>query len=430
LQPEHPEARRSVEIEADEEEIRRKRDRFHEDVIIEPKSGVKYHAPAINAEVSGAKKPLFGAQVSIVFTENGKLKQGERFRTNKKGRARVEFDSEVPQFVLAEPAGRFWAVFTNRPAPDVHFDCPALPGNGPLEWWHKVIGIDAFDKDRGKGIRIGVVGSGVGPHACLKHVRRVDRKFDVLGHETHVCGIMAARPRRKGQYGGIAPGASFFSMRISERDRKGVVRDLDQGVIAHCIETLSERFDADLINLSFGIDPPGEIVLDGIRCALDHGTLCVASAGNDFGGPVHMPAAFPEVVAVSALGLLKWAPAGTVSSFYVPPNGGGIGKDNLFFPIFSNKGSKVECTAPGTGIVSTVPEWFGLKEPYAVMDGTSLASPAVCGLLAALLAKSPAYLQLPRAAERAEAARSILKANCHSVGLQADMQGSGKPELP
>ena len=164
----------------------------------------------------------------------------------------------------------------------------------------------------------------------------------------------------------------------------------NQGDIANAIDELSRERHVDLINMSLGAASPSLIELDAIQDAAQRGTLCICAAGND-SGAVGFPAAFPEVVAVSAIGLKNTAPSGSLSATRLPTDPAKHGSRNLFLAEFSNFGSQVDCAAPGVGIISTVPERFDLVQPYAVMDGTSMASPAACGALAALLADSPAY---------------------------------------
>ena len=63
------------------------------------------------------------------------------------------------------------------------------------------------------------------------------------------------------------------------------------------------------------------------------------------------------------------------------------------------------------------------------MDGTSMASPAACGALAAILAADPDYLAMPRDTVRAERARQILRSGCRDIGLIAAYEGRGLPAV-
>jgi subtilisin len=106
-----------------------------------------------------------------------------------------------------------------------------------------------------------------------------------------------------------------------------------------------------------------------------------------------------------------------------------MGRDNLFLASFSSNGTGLDATGPGVGIVSTVPDHNGKTGLYMEMDGTSMASPAVCATLAAILSADSGYSALPRDASRSKAARQLLESNCVSIGLGRTLQGLGLPEV-
>ena len=104
-----------------------------------------------------------------------------------------------------------------------------------------------------------------------------------------------------------------------------------------------------------------------------------------------------------------------------------IGLDGFFLARFSNFGPEIDAISPGVGIIATVPERNGFDAPYSALDGTSMATPVACGALARMLAKSTAYMVLPRNIHRTNLARHILNQICVTVGLDPDFQGHGMP---
>jgi subtilisin len=354
--------------------------------------------------------------------------------TGANGVASFDFGSFwTPSALIVLPAGEFWSVVVRGPANNLTVDCPRLPVTGPLAWWHHLHGIAAFDPQRGAGIRVGVADTGVGPHPCLSHAQDIGAFIDgdtlptagadVDSHGSHVCGTIGARPLNAGQFAGIAPGVTLISARVFPPNSGA-----NQGDIVNAIDALSRTHQADLINLSLGAPQASQIEQDALRDALQRGTLCICAAANS-AGPVEWPAAFPETVAVSALGLLGWGPAGTLAAGRVPEDAAKFGVENLYLANFSCFGPEITCGAPGVGIISTVPARFSLVAPYASMDGTSMASPSACGALAALLAVNADYRALPRDETRAQMARMLIQQHCRDIGLQAEFQGKGVADL-
>src|SRR5208337_190573 len=196
----------------------------------------------------------------------------------------------------------------------------------------------------------------------------------------------------------------------------------------NAIDSLSRDHQCDLINMSLGGGPQSGAEEDAIRDAAERGTLCVCSAGNS-NGAIEYPGAYPECSAVSAIGKVGWAPAGTFSAGNRPREASKMGQDNFFLASFSCFGPTLACAAPGVGIVSTVPDRDGFVGAYMEMDGTSMASPAACGTLAVILSQDTTYKAMPRDVSRSKRATLLLAQHCKPFGLPVKFEGRGLPSV-
>jgi len=94
----------------------------------------------------------------------------------------------------------------------------------------------------------------------------------------------------------------------------------------------------------------------------------------------------------------------------------------IISPSFSNVGSQIDVTGPGVGVVSTVPE-----SAYAIMSGTSMATPAVTGLAARVLARHGDVLTATRDAARADTIVKLVLQSAKTLGFGAKFEGQGLP---
>lgn len=270
----------------------------------------------------------------------------------------------------------------------------------------------------GKGVRVAVIDTGVGPHAALPVavgrnttlVEPVERWEDEDGHGTHVAGLIAARLPQEGFWGEAAQ-VHLHAYRVFERAERGAsnaaIREaIRQAVLDGC----------DILNLSLGGGDSDPAISEAIQFARLSGAVCLVAAGNE-GASVSFPANDPLAVAVSAVGVRHaWPAHAATSGHQAAPHG----RHGTFFARFSNRGPQVRLCAPGVGIVSTIP-----RDRYGVMDGTSMACPVAAGVLARTLARVPQVLHAPRDARRSEAILTLASRCAEDLGLPATMQGKG-----
>lgn len=279
----------------------------------------------------------------------------------------------------------------------------------------------------GEGVKVGVIDTGVdGSHPGLElagGAAFVVAENDAGGpgpaaldgdHGTHVAGIIAGRGSAPSGKRGVAPGAALMSYRVFPNAGGGasnydIIRAIDRAVADGC----------DLLNFSLGGSERDEAVREAIKDAFDQGVLCFAATGNDGRGPVNYPARWPDAVAVSAIGRRGSFPDDSSEALDVmqpwsPQD------EQVFVAGFSNVGPEVDLTGPGVGIVSTVP-----GDAYGVMSGTSMACPAIVGAAAALLAKHPDVLAMPRNGERSLAMLKLVNGSAASLGFSREFEGLG-----
>ena len=464
-QPQQDDGRRVVVFQASEAEILAKRHQLGAGVLLEPElprrvarswpSALEQLSALQGAALAGAGtgtmfevelrcggEPLPGVRVTLYLTTSD-VRSGQmttaRAVSDANGKATVEYDATlwpVPMLLLLEPGGRAWSGLVHAPISGATVSLLELPRSGPLGYWQRLQGEAAFDPTLGKGIKVGVIDTGVGPHPNLNQVKPIGSfidgrrdtdptsAIDPDGHGTHVTGIIAALPSEgSGQYAGLAPGAATYVARVFPPGGTA-----NQGDIANAVETLALEYQVDLVNLSLG-GSASSIELDAIQWSLEQGTLCICAAGNQDGGSVMYPAAYPQCVAVSAVGVLGALPLGTMAAMNVPTDPAKNTPAGIYVASFSSVGPSITVCAPGVGIVSTVPASTFFDAPYADMSGTSMASPAATATLAARLSRDTAYLALPRDARRAAAARLALANTAIPLGLLSIYQGAGLANL-
>jgi len=371
--------------------------------------------PVVKVVLKGSGKPLRGVDV-IAFSdvEAGRGAQGT---TNARGEVALELPRSVKvlQKVYVYPSHSAWPVLlTNWALSTGTIELP------PIELDFVDARVKAYPKRAladGQGVTVGVIDTGVGPHEGITVAGGMNAVTgedaadwsDSDIHGTHVAGIIAAHSQAG--FLGVSPGVALRAYRVFGKNAEGassfaIAKAIDRAVADGC----------DLLNLSLGGGPDDPTTSEAIKAARAKGVVCVIAAGND-GGPVAWPARHPLAVSVSALGFKGLWPAGAmqVQTLKEP-----FGKEQSYIADFSNTGPEIDLTGPGVGIVSCIPQ-----DRFGVMDGTSMACPAVTGALARRLAADARVLGMPRDADRADAIVKLGLEAARDMGLPPLAQGAG-----
>jgi len=202
-------------------------------------------------------------------------------------------------------------------------------------------------------------------------------------HGTHVAGTVAAATNNGIGVAGVAFGAKVMPLRAVGQ-LGGSIYDIEQAVrfaagLPNDSGTVPPR-RADVINLSLGstyFDSEDQAVFDLARAA---GVVVVAAAGNSANSTRFYPAAYPGVLAVSAVDINKnLAPYSSFGAWIsVAAPGGSTAQD-------------VNGDGKPDGVLSTVATDTGgvLVNDYVIWQGTSMATPHVAGVVALMKALAP-----------------------------------------
>jgi subtilisin family serine protease len=184
--------------------------------------------------------------------------------------------------------------------------------------------------------------------------------IDDNGHGTHCAGIIGAVINNNIGIAGLAQ-VRLMTEKGLDAYGSGYADDL-----ANAIIDATDK-GANILSMSWGGSGSSTLIYDALKYAYDHGILLVAAAGNSGSSTKLYPAAYDEVIAVTAT-------------------------DPDDFPAwFTSYGDWVEIAAPGVDIYSTISAVHDSRfnYPYDYLSGTSMACPHVAGVAALVWSQFP-----------------------------------------
>lgn len=208
---------------------------------------------------------------------------------------------------------------------------------------------------------------------------------DTHHHGTHVAGIVA------GHATGVAPGASLMNAVMIPQGH-GFLSDF-----LFAMEWAAGNPEVQIINMSaglFGFDPG---MLEAVRDLTLVGILPVFAIGNEGRNQTRSPGNYDPALSVGACDKNR-----QVASF---SGGATIVHESHQYTV-------PDAVAPGVDVYSCIP-----GNGYALLSGTSMATPVVSAVAALLLEKYPKASSLDIV--------DALMASCVDLGYPRDRQGQG-----
>ncbi len=240
----------------------------------------------------------------------------------------------------------------------------------------------------GEGARIAILDTGIDSNHLALDVAVVLGKncidtdtastMDKHGHGTHVAGTASASHDEG--FVGVAIHAALVPVKVLGDTGSGSWESVICG-IEHVTASQKTEHPIGVANMSLsgagtaGNDCDASALRKAVCNSVAAGVVHTVAAGNDAADVANsIPAAFPEVVTVSALDLNRCARVGR------PPRT----ECHEGLASFSNYGAGIDVIAPGVSIYSTLP-----GGSYGTKSGTSMAAPHVAGVVALMRSANP-----------------------------------------
>ena len=333
-----------------------------------------------------------------------------------------------------------------------------------------------IEQKTGKGVGVVVLDTGVAPHPDLKEkivafldlVNGNKKPYDDNGHGTFVAGLISGSSKDPdGKVKGVASQSNIIGIKVVDKNGNARISDVIRGIY-WAIEN-KDKYNIRVINISLGF-PSASSLYDPIDKAIKDASLAgitvVTAAGNR--GPssktiTEAPANSPLAITVGAADNKRTPdPADDEVAHFSSrgPTPEGIAKPDLLAPgveivSLNVPGSKLEAAAKAVSYIRSLngeqlkklpeelltglnldpsilkksseeikeyldknlPNFKYVNKNYIALEGTSVASPIVAGVIANMYEANPNLTP--------EKVKDILKSTSRPLGTTIYDEGSG-----
>ena len=254
----------------------------------------------------------------------------------------------------------------------------------------------------GKGVTVAVLDSGINkshPAMTGSNILSIvvnpksTGRTDANGHGTHVTGIVTGYDTTRG-YIGVAPDARVISVQIADDQGMTLVSDLLKGL--QWVDANRVANNIKVVNLSINGSLPESFLTSPTAAAVEllwmRGVTVVVAAGNR--GAVadavkYAPACDPFVITVGAT--YDNATVGAADDTLADFSSRGVSLDGHAKPDVVAPGRQIVAplAGPNVTIARQFPDRISDNGLYVRLSGTSMAAPAVAGVVALILERYP-----------------------------------------
>ncbi len=274
----------------------------------------------------------------------------------------------------------------------------------------------------GEGVGVAFIDTGIAPHCDFMigkqrvlffkdFVSGKTEMYDDNGHGTFVCGVCSGNGVLSGfRYAGVAPRSNIFTLKALDGNGEATANKILDAM--EWVFDNHKKLGIQVVCMSFGSEPLGhnDPIMLGADALWNDGVVVVAAAGNS--GPeyqtIKSPGISSQIITVGGIDDNRYD---------------NFSYNKKYFEIadFSSRGPafrsvKPDVVAPSVDITSC-----GIKNPYTMLSGTSVATPMIAGIVCLLIEKYPEATP--------KQIKNILLKICQPLGFEIYQEGYGLPNL-